>query len=321
MESALPPPNCCKGECWYLQYGNVGMYISYLSGQYLSIPLQKNFVVNERQILRSYIIMVSRTIYTPLLQIPSTPIDDICEHYNKRYRKRNTSNTTPPLLTLPPEILHRILSHFSTTPEPTLAILRRTHRTFYNIIHPTSVSRGDGKELRAQRLTIAENSTTPIFPPEHHACYTCLHVKPTSAFADRLYALQKTKWGRSVRTERFCIACGVARGRYKRGAYLKIGGVLHVVCRSCGVVHRADGDRIRKHFCHPNAGPLGLLLLATVAMKFIRYVTPVPKVVYLPLQVIFLAPGQQSLFINSAIRLGGEVCEYLVWSDPNWWVL
>jgi len=81
----------------------------------------------------------------------------------------------PSLLSLPLEILLQIIDHLTEIPEPSLAILRRTHRVFYHIIPNTAV----------QQLHTAREWFPYLFPQDHYACFICLTVKPAPSFADR----------------------------------------------------------------------------------------------------------------------------------------
>lgn len=98
----------------------------------------------------------------------------------------------PPLLRLPNELKLHIFSYFSEAEdfEPTLIILRRTHRAFRDIIPPIPYGpprRGDlaCTKSREQKLLVAENRANRhlyLIPPNMFPCYWCLLVLDSSAF-------------------------------------------------------------------------------------------------------------------------------------------
>ena len=109
---------------------------------------------------------------------------------------QSTSTTfLPPLLAVPTEIKDLILSFFVYTEdaEPTLIILRRTHRVFRAIIPPCPYgppcSHGPYRPYgsvyrvyRVRKLIRAELEYQYLFPPGMLPCYRCKLVLDSSAF-------------------------------------------------------------------------------------------------------------------------------------------
>lgn len=65
---------------------------------------------------------------------------------------------------------------------------------------------------------------------------TCRGCVRLCGFADFADAMRKTTQCRSGvdAHKRFCIKCGVERGWYRRGTYIAIKTLPHVVCKTCG---------------------------------------------------------------------------------------
>ena len=101
------------------------------------------------------------------------------------------SGPTPiaPLLALPTELKMQIISYISDEedPEPTLIILRYTHRIFRNLVPPAPYgprvpSNSKLREVRKKRLLQAERRYPYLFPSKMLPCYRCLCVLHRSAF-------------------------------------------------------------------------------------------------------------------------------------------
>ena len=92
-----------------------------------------------------------------------------------------STKVLPPLLMLPLEIKLHIFSLFDLT-EPTLIILRRTHRSFYNIIPRAPYAKGE-ERLECHRFLTAEQRYPYLFPPSMLPCYRCLQVLEDSNFS------------------------------------------------------------------------------------------------------------------------------------------
>lgn len=88
-----------------------------------------------------------------------------------------------PLLALPTELQLHIISYIPNKedPEPTLIILRRTHRTFRDIIPPAPYGalgpfNSTLWEARKGRLLQAEHKYPDLIPRKMLPCYRCLCV-------------------------------------------------------------------------------------------------------------------------------------------------
>ncbi len=118
-----------------------------------------------------------------LLTQPQTTLSRLFQCF-KRCNPMSNPNI-PSLLSLPLEILLQIIDHLTEIPEPSLAILRRTHRVFYHIIPNTAVRDKPSKTRIGQQLYTAREWFPYLFPQDHYACFICLTVKPAPSFADR----------------------------------------------------------------------------------------------------------------------------------------
>ena len=78
--------------------------------------------------------------------------------------------------------------------------------------------------------------------PSHtdYACYTCLRLKPGSAFATSQIKSRRGKHGKAFHT-RTCLDCGFSIGKHSPGSFLKIGDEMQVLCMGCEIM--------RKRFC------------------------------------------------------------------------
>ena len=88
-----------------------------------------------------------------------------------------------PLQALPTELKLQIISYIpdKEDPEPTLIILRRTHRTFRDIIRPAPYGppvpfNTTLREARKNRLLQAEHKYPHLIPRNMLPCYRCLCV-------------------------------------------------------------------------------------------------------------------------------------------------
>ncbi len=116
--------------------------------------------------------------------------------YQRYKNNRPTTSTAPlpPLLALPSELQLQIISYFSNTenpvdPEPTLIILRRTHRIFRDIIPsapygPPVLNVLDLRSSRYNKLLLAEHKYPYLFPRKMLPCYGCQRVLNRSAFKE-----------------------------------------------------------------------------------------------------------------------------------------
>ena len=131
----------------------------------------------------------------------------------------------PNLYALPTELQHAIVLNLP----PSAAIaLKQTNRYFYTYI---SLYRLD--PLKVKRY-LHEVELRPRHR-ENYACYTCLRVKPMTAFTASQLGV-KTSRGSAYLLERFCLDCGIENKRFKPGTVLIIGGDKshpRVCCGSC----------------------------------------------------------------------------------------
>lgn len=88
-----------------------------------------------------------------------------------------------PLLALPNELKLQIISYIpdKEDPEPTLIILRHTHRIFRDIIPPRPYGppvpfNSTLREARKKRLLQAEHKYPQLIPRKMLPCYRCLYV-------------------------------------------------------------------------------------------------------------------------------------------------
>lgn len=72
------------------------------------------------------------------------------------------------------------------------------------------------------------------------ACYTCLRLKPRSAFALKQTKLSRGKFGQGP-SKRVCLDCGFKNGRHRPGQTMKFGTELQVYCGGC--------ETLQKRFC------------------------------------------------------------------------
>ena len=138
--------------------------------------------------------------------------------------------SSAPLLTLPLEILHKIIDFTVESPEPTLALLRRTHRSFYNLIPAKDVRSRPSYDALANQLAAAECCFCYVFPPEHHACLYCLRVRPVSSFPDYIDDFRGTH-------RLACLHCGILDGKYGPNREVTLDGIVYRDCTHCRKFH------------------------------------------------------------------------------------
>ena len=212
---------------------------------------------------------------------PSTPLQRLF-----RYLESFSSVSDPiipPLLALPTEILCQINDYTVGTSDPTLAILRRTHRVFYQLIPPADVRSSATKKELAQQLRAAQDRYSFLFPPGHLAYFTCLYVKPESSFADDKGA-QRAKWGLKSHG-RYCLKCGIVNGEYRKpGMCIRIQGIAHHLCRGCLKLYPVAET---VHVCYPDRYPLGMLAVSSAVFLILLPLLNPPQ----PLDIILPQPS------------------------------
>ena len=75
--------------------------------------------------------------------------------------------------------------------------------------------------------------------PSHnnYACYTCLRLKPRSAFAKRQTTSGRGTFGKASHT-RICLDCALSTGKHYPGSFLEIGKELQVLCMGCEILRK-----------------------------------------------------------------------------------
>lgn len=132
-----------------------------------------------------------------------------------------------PLLALPAEILQVIIDCNTESSWPTLAILRRTHRRFYNVITSELVRDKPSKLALQNQLQTLDVRFSYLLPPGHHPCLTCLRVKSSRSFADDF----------EIRKERCCLECGIIGRKFSSERAIFIQGVDYRHRTNCGESH------------------------------------------------------------------------------------
>lgn len=143
------------------------------------------------------------------------------------------------LYTLPTELQHHIVLKI----HPSAAIaLKQTNRYFHAHI---SLYRLNPLEVKQY---LHEVELRPRHR-ENYACFTCLRVRPMTAFTVSQLGTKTSRNG-AYTSGRFCLDCGVENKRFKPGSVLDIaGGESHrkVFCGSCLTVQSYFCSRC--HWC------------------------------------------------------------------------
>lgn len=128
-----------------------------------------------------------------------------------------TKKCTSPLLALPLDIMQQIIDYLTECDVPMHAVLRRTHRCFYHIIHPSTVRDKPSEKLLRDQLRWAETQSPYLFPPDHYPCWQCLRVKPAQSFPDRSKDEEL----------RCCLKCGIEFHLYPLASPVIVDGVSY----------------------------------------------------------------------------------------------
>lgn len=83
------------------------------------------------------------------------------------------------------------------------------------------------------------NAWRPIRPSKY-ACYTCLRLKPRSAFAKAQFHSGRGTYGKYSHT-RICLDCDLSAGKYDSRSFPTIEDEMQIPCRGCEI--------LRKSFC------------------------------------------------------------------------
>lgn len=121
-----------------------------------------------------------------------------------------------------------------TNLHPSAAIaLSRTNRHFHSCVNLHRLSSSVVFDYLHEMELLPTRS-------DEYACYTCLRLKPQSAFTMRQTTHSQGKLGQEPR-KRFCLDCGIKSGRHLPGHMMKIGTELQVYCGGC--------ETLQKRFC------------------------------------------------------------------------
>lgn len=134
---------------------------------------------------------------------------------------KTQTSPLPPLLALPLEVRHQIISYCVHHPTPTLAILRRTHSSFHNVI-PKSDVRCKPRWARLREQLINARLRFPYLLPEDYvACFRCLsivHLKETKSSGKTIVVLNK---GLEESVDaRLCLVCD--KPQLQNGRWLRL---------------------------------------------------------------------------------------------------
>lgn len=165
----------------------------------------------------------------------------------------------PDLLNLPVETLHKIQALLSYASQ--LALRLTCHELHAKLIDPTKLitlypRRGNDRIQRTYDiddlleierwptymgvLGRPEYVKQPIAGHDFFACSLCLKLRSAGKFSNAMMKGKRGKLGSGTveeRRSRFCIPCGIAQNRYRRGTELRFGGAgggYGFVCLKCG---------------------------------------------------------------------------------------
>ncbi|KAF2197274.1 F-box domain-containing protein [Delitschia confertaspora ATCC 74209] len=148
----------------------------------------------------------------------------------------SSTSSAPPLLRLPVE-LHRDI--VDLLPFQDKVRLRLTNQHFCSVIKPPT-----------HQEYLAVESRPWATSQSLFACSACKRLRPLLKFSDDMRKGSKSRHGSEAHL-RFCIDCGVERGKYKAGTELKIMGKACVVCRICHRFADAVGSKGACNSCLP----------------------------------------------------------------------
>lgn len=170
------------------------------------------------------------------------------------------SYDSSPLLALPVEILRQIMDYLTESVWPTLALLRRAHRCFYNIIPPSDVREKPSRVALSNQLQCADSRFPYLFPLDHYPCWVCLRVKPIRSFPD-----DEKFSGKSC-----CLKCGIVDQRFPIERAILINGIDHRHRKDCHETHsgKSSGKDLGRHLFVSGKG-VGHTLYISVATLFI----------------------------------------------------
>lgn len=137
------------------------------------------------------------------------------------------------LLSLPLELKREIIQYLVHGPEPSIAILRRDHTHFHDII-PKGEGRAQlSKEDACAQLWRAESYHYFFFPNGFYPCYECVHVLFSHRFGNSM--TRKKPYGSERARGRVCMECGLKTGLFKPGQHIRVNKILRRICLGCGL--------------------------------------------------------------------------------------
>ena len=86
----------------------------------------------------------------------------------------------------------------------------------------------------------------PFRGHDFFACSICLRIRSAGKFSNAMMRGKRGKLGSGSLTDRrkrFCIPCGIAQGRYRKGVTMQFGGAFGAegkVCNDCGCFTSID---------------------------------------------------------------------------------
>lgn len=133
------------------------------------------------------------------------------------------------LAALPTELHLAIASYLSPL---SLLALSHTNGRFLSIYGPMAPNLVDLTTLTKSPRFLLELEQGWFKGHKHYACFHCYRILPAARFADTQIATKRSK-GREYGEDRYCIECGIRRGRYKPGWWVTVDRVELWVCRGC----------------------------------------------------------------------------------------
>lgn len=113
-----------------------------------------------------------------------------------------------------------------------IIMLSQTNRLFARLCDPAD----DSRRGILERFLI-DAQAFPRWREDGYACFTCNKILFGHNFSTK--QLKGTRGRNGSRQEtRFCVACGVEKGKYSPGSLVFPGNVTHIVCRQCKQLRR-----------------------------------------------------------------------------------
>lgn len=170
---------------------------------------------------------LTKTMKAALLSVSQPEREKVCLPNGEN---SSGADERPSLTNLPGELQNIIVANLNPS---AVVALSQTSRHFHACV---SLHRLRFFEVYEWFREIEQVSTNS----ENYACYTCLRLKPRSAFAKGQTRTPRGKSGHNARA-RICLDCGFSTGMHTPGSMMDIGGELQVLCMGC--------DTLRKRYC------------------------------------------------------------------------